>query len=140
SVWTADGWPYVAAGMASYSTGIIGWSMQASMTSQFVTDALMMALLRRGRQRAVLHQSDQGSQYTSEQFQMLLADAGIICSMSKRGDCWDIREARLLHAVELLNEKILLLTSSLLRGITIRSEEHTSELQSRENLVCRLLL
>lgn len=54
-----------------------------------LTDALMMALHRRGRPREVLHHSDQGSQYTSEQFQMLLADAGIVCSMSKRGDCWD---------------------------------------------------
>lgn len=43
----------------------------------------------RGRPREVLHHSDQGSQYTSEQFQMLLAEAGIVCSMSKRGDCWD---------------------------------------------------
>lgn len=59
------------------------------MTSQLVTDALMMALHRRGRPRNLLHHSDQGSQYTSEQFQMLLADAGIVCSMSKRGDRWD---------------------------------------------------
>jgi putative transposase len=36
-----------------------------------------------------MHHSDQGSQYTSEDFQRLLADQGIICSMSKRGDCWD---------------------------------------------------
>jgi putative transposase len=63
--------------------------MQANMTAQLVTDALMMALLRRGRPRAVMHHSDQGSQYTSEQFQRLLAESGIVCSMSKRGDCWD---------------------------------------------------
>lgn len=88
-VWTAEGWLYVAAVMDLYSRRIVGWSMQASMTSQLVTDALMMALHRRGRPRAVLHHSDQGSQYTSEQFQMLLMEAGIVCSMSKRGDCWD---------------------------------------------------
>lgn len=88
-VWTAEGWLYVAAVMDLYSRRIVGWSMQASMTSQLVIDALMMALHRRGRPREVLHHSDQGSQYTSEQFQMLLADAGIVCSMSKRGDCWD---------------------------------------------------
>jgi putative transposase len=88
-VWTAEGWLYVAAVMDLYSRRIVGWSMQAQMTSQLVTDALMMALSRRGRPRELLHHSDQGSQYTSEQFQMLLADAGIVCSMSKRGDCWD---------------------------------------------------
>jgi len=88
-VWTAEGWLYVAAVMDLYSRRIVGWSMQASMTSQLVTDALMMALYRRGRPREVLHHSDQGSQYTSEQFQLLLAEAGIVCSMSKRGDCWD---------------------------------------------------
>lgn len=88
-VWTAEGWLYVAAVMDVYSRGIVGWSMQASMTSQLVSDALMMALHRRGRPRAVLHHSDQGSQYTREQFQMLSANAGIVCSMSKRGDSWD---------------------------------------------------
>lgn len=88
-VWTAEGWLYVAAVMDLYSRRIVGWSMKANMTSQLVTDALMMALHRRGRPRKVLHHSDQGSQYTSEQFQALLADSGIVCSMSKRGDCWD---------------------------------------------------
>lgn len=88
-VWTAEGWLYVAAVMDLYSRRIVGWSMQASMTSQLVIDALTMALHRRGRPREVLHHSDQGSQYASEQFQLLLVDTGIVCSMSKRGDCWD---------------------------------------------------
>lgn len=79
----------MAAVMDLYSRRIVGWPMKANMTSQLVTDALMMALHRRGRPRKVLHHSDQGSQYTSEQFQALLADSGIVCSMSKRGDCWD---------------------------------------------------
>ena len=65
-VWTAKGWLYVAAVMDLYSRRIVGWSMQASMTSQLVTDALMMALHRRGRPREVLHHSAQESQYTSE--------------------------------------------------------------------------
>jgi putative transposase len=49
----------------------------------------MMAIWRRGPKEALVHHSDQGSQYTSEQFQDLLAQHGIICSMSRRGDCWD---------------------------------------------------
>lgn len=63
--------------------------MQSSMTAQLVADALMMAIWRRGKPRMLLHHSDQGSQYTSEQFQRLLADHGIICSMSRSGDVWD---------------------------------------------------
>lgn len=63
--------------------------MQTQMTAELVTDALMMAIWRRGPKAVLLHHSDQGSQYTSEQFQGLLAQHGIICSMSRRGDCWD---------------------------------------------------
>ncbi len=52
-------------------------------------DALMMAVWRRGKADALLHHSDQGSQYTSEQFQRLLLDNGITCSMSRAGNVWD---------------------------------------------------
>jgi putative transposase len=63
--------------------------MQSTMTSQLVTDALMMAVWRHGKLRQVLHHSDQGSQYTSEQFQRLLCEQGITCSMSRAGEVWD---------------------------------------------------
>ena len=63
--------------------------MKADMTAQLVTDALMMAIWRRGKPDAVLHHSDQGSQYTSEQFQLLLMSNDITCSMSRSGNCWD---------------------------------------------------
>ena len=63
--------------------------MQAQMTAELVTDALVMAIWRRGKPDALLHHSDQGSQYTSEQFQSLLADNGITCSMSRTGNVWD---------------------------------------------------
>jgi len=63
--------------------------MQSSMTAQLVTDALLMALWRRGRPRELLHHSDQGSQYTSEDFQRLLEQHGITCSMSRQGNVWD---------------------------------------------------
>jgi len=63
--------------------------MNASMRAQLVTDALIMAIWRRGKPDALLHHSDQGSQYTSEQFQRLLVDHGIICSMSRSGNVWD---------------------------------------------------
>lgn len=88
-VWTAEGWLYVAVVLDLYSRRAIGWSMQAQMTSQLVADALVMAVWRRGRPEAVLHHSDRGSQYTSDQFQRLLGELGITCSMSRAGNCWD---------------------------------------------------
>lgn len=59
------------------------------MTAQLVTDALVMAIWRRGKPDALLHHSDQGSQYTSEQFQRLMAANGVTCSMSRSGNVWD---------------------------------------------------
>jgi putative transposase len=56
---------------------------------QLVTDALVMAIWRRGKPETVLHHSDRGSQYTSEPFQRLLADPGVTCSMSRAGNVWD---------------------------------------------------
>ena len=88
-IWTAEGWLYVAAVIDLFSRRVVGWSMKADMTSQLVTDALMMALWRRGRPRELLHHSDQGSQYTSDQFQRLMTAQGVICSMSRSGNCWD---------------------------------------------------
>ena len=63
--------------------------MKADITAKLVTDALMMAIWRRGRPDAVLHHSDQGSQYTSEQFQLLVKNNRVTCSMSRSGNCWD---------------------------------------------------
>ena len=88
-IWTAEGWLYVAVVLDLYSRRIVGWSMAAAMTAELVTDALMMALWRRGRPREVLHHSDRGSQYTSEQCQRLMGAAGIVCSLSRSGNVWD---------------------------------------------------
>jgi putative transposase len=86
---TGEGWLYLAVVLDLFSRRIVGWSMQPTMSAQLVLDALLMALWRRGKPNMLLHHSDQGSQYTSEDFQRLLADQGITCSMSRRGDCWD---------------------------------------------------
>ena len=88
-VWTAEGWLYVAAVVDLFSRRVVGWSMSAAMTAQLVTDALIMAIWRRGKPNALLHHSDRGSQYTSEQFQRLMADNGVTCSMSRAGNVWD---------------------------------------------------
>ncbi len=83
---TAEGWLYAAAVLDLYSRRIVDWSMQDSMTTQLVADALMMAVWRRGKPVALLHHSDQGSQCTSEHFHELLKEQGITCSMSRAGE------------------------------------------------------
>ena len=88
-LWTAEGWLFVAVVLDLYSRRAVGWSMQSSMSTQLVTDALMMAIWRRGKPDALLHHSDRGSQYTSEQFQRLLGEMGVTCSMSRSGNVWD---------------------------------------------------
>jgi putative transposase len=88
-IWTDEGWLYFAAVLDLFSRRIVGWSMSHEMTAQFVIDALIMAIWRRGRPRELLVHSDQGSQYTSERYQALLSEFGITCSMSRRGDVWD---------------------------------------------------
>ena len=88
-IWTAEGWLYVAAVLDLFSRRIVGWSMSATMTAQLVTDALVMAIWRRGKPLALLHHSDRGSQYSSGSFQTLMAENGIMCSMSRSGNVWD---------------------------------------------------
>ena len=88
-VWTAEGWLYVAAVIDLFSRRVVGWSMSAAMTAELVTDALVMAIWRRGRPKELLHHSDRGSQYTSEAFQRLMAEHGVTCSLSRAGNVWD---------------------------------------------------
>ena len=67
----------------------VGWSMAKDMTSRLVVDALEMAVQQRLPGANLLAHSDRGSQYASEHYQGLLAQHGITCSMSGKGDCWD---------------------------------------------------
>lgn len=88
-IWTEEGWLYLAVVMDLYSRMVVGWSMSERMTSKLVIDALQMAIWRRKMPRGVIIHSDRGSQYCSHDYQKLLAENGFICSMSKRGDCYD---------------------------------------------------
>lgn len=88
-VWTSEGWLFVAVVLDLFSRRVVGWSMHPVMTAQLVTDALTMAVWRRGAGEALLHHSDRGSQYTSESFQRLLDELGVTCSMSRSGNVWD---------------------------------------------------
>jgi putative transposase len=88
-LWTREGWLFLAVVLDLFSRRVVGWSMQPTMTAQLVTDALIMAVWRRGAVDALLHHSDRGSQYTSEGFQRLLRELGVVCSMSRSGNVWD---------------------------------------------------
>jgi len=86
---TDEGWLYLAVVMDLYSRAVLGWSMSERMTVQLTGDALRMALFRRHRPGGVIVHSDRGSQYCAHEYQALLRDHGLICSMSGRGNCYD---------------------------------------------------
>jgi transposase InsO family protein len=86
---TDEGWLYVAVVLDLYSRLVVGWAMSERMTAQLVCDALRMALWRRKMPTGVIVHSDRGSQYCSADHQRLLRDNQLLCSMSKKGDCYD---------------------------------------------------
>jgi transposase InsO family protein len=86
---TADGWLYLAVVEDLFSRKIVGWAMDATMTSRLVVDALEMAIGRRLVGAGLVAHSDRGSQYASDHYQRLLGKHGIQCSMSRVAQCWD---------------------------------------------------
>ena len=89
---TAGGWLYLAVVLDLKSRKVIGWSMANTLEKALVQDALNMALRQRFTQRAtreLLFHSDRGSQYAAQDYRKQLEDAGIVCSMSRKGNCWD---------------------------------------------------
>jgi transposase InsO family protein len=88
-LWTAEGWLYLAVVIDLFSRRVVGWSLAAHMRVDLVKDALTMALWRRRPQAGLIHHSDRGSQYACEAYQERLKAHGLVCSMSRKGDCWD---------------------------------------------------
>jgi putative transposase len=86
---TEEGWLYLASVMDLYSRMVVGWSMGESLSRGLAMDALQMAIRQRRPTEGMIHHSDRGSQYASNDYQNLLNRHGMICSMSKKGDCWD---------------------------------------------------
>lgn len=86
---TDEGWLYLAVVLDLYSRLVVGWSMAERMTVDLVSDALTMALWRRKMPKGVIVHSDRGSQYCAHAYQRLLRNNQLICSMSKKGDCYD---------------------------------------------------
>ncbi len=88
-LWTGEGWLYLAVVLDLYSRLVVGWSMGERITRDLVMNALTMAVWRRQPQAGLIVHSDRGSQYASNDYQKLLAQHGFLCSMSRKGDCYD---------------------------------------------------
>lgn len=88
-LWTTQGWLYLAIVIDLYSRKIVGWAMSNRLKTSLVIEALMMAYWRQKPTKGLIHHSDRGSQYASDDYQKLLDSYGMTCSMSRKGDCWD---------------------------------------------------
>ena len=89
SVWTTEGWLYLAVLLDLYSRRVIGWAMGHRLTVDLAEQALTMALVTRRPEAGLLHHSDRGSQYAASRYQQLLDAQGLVPSMSRKGNCWD---------------------------------------------------
>jgi transposase InsO family protein len=88
-VWTAEGWCYLAAIIDLFSRTVVGWALSTSLATDLPLEALRMAIQRRRPHEQLLHHSDRGCQYTSDDYRVALRDLGIEVSMSRKGNCWD---------------------------------------------------
>jgi len=88
-LWTQEGWIYPAVVIDLYSRRVVGWSIDRRMKKALVIRALIMAVNLRKPPPGLIHHSDRGSQYASHDYQKLLKQHGMICSMSRKGNCWD---------------------------------------------------
>ena len=88
-LWTREGWTYLAAVVDLFSRKVVGWSLSSRMTTELPLEALRMAYWSRKPDKGALHHSDQGSQYASHEYQKQLKAYGMVCSMSRKGNCWD---------------------------------------------------
>ncbi len=88
-VWTWEGWLYVAVILDLFARRVVGWAAADHMRTGLVLEALSQALGRRQPDAGLLHHSDRGSQYASRDYQAELGRRGIVCSMSRRGNCYD---------------------------------------------------
>ncbi len=88
-IWTDEGWLYLAVVLDLFNREVVGWSIKPRMTADIVIDALTMAWFRKKPAPGLIHHSDRGSQYASHAFQARLKEYGMVCSMSRKGNCWD---------------------------------------------------
>lgn len=86
---TWEGWLFLAVVIDLFSRKVIGWSTADHLRTELALDALSMALRQRAPQGELVHHSDRGTQYTSDEYRRQLSAHGITCSMSRKGNCWD---------------------------------------------------
>jgi transposase InsO family protein len=88
-VWTLEGWLYLAAILDLCSRRVVGWAASATNDRQLALEALRRAVASRKPATGLVHHSDRGSPYASDDYRQGLARHGLVASMSRRGDCWD---------------------------------------------------
>ncbi len=88
-IWTWEGWLYLAVVLDLYARRVVGWAVQPHLRTELALEALQLALGRRVPAPGLVHHSDRGCQYAAEAYQRVLREHGIVCSMSRTGDCWD---------------------------------------------------
>jgi transposase InsO family protein len=88
-IYTHEGWLYLAVLIDLFSRKVVGWSMSSSLDRRLCLNSLEMAVRQRRPEPGLLHHSDRGCQYTSGDYQRALEGIGAICSMSRKGNCWD---------------------------------------------------
>ena len=88
-LWTHEGWLYLAVVLDLFSRRVVGWAMDDNMRKELALKALGMAIGQRRPAAGLMHHSDRGSQYASAAYRAALDTAGAVCSMSRRGDCYD---------------------------------------------------
>jgi len=86
---TTEGWRYLAVVLDLHSRRVVGWALGAHNDEQLVLKALRVALQHRQPPRGLMHHSDRGTTYAAGTYQDTLRAHGIICSMSRKGNCWD---------------------------------------------------
>lgn len=86
---TKEGWLYLAGVMELCGRGLVGWAMDSRMKTELVSSALKQAIGRTGAKEGLLVHSDRGVQYASKEYQALLQKHGFVCSMSRKGNCYD---------------------------------------------------
>jgi transposase InsO family protein len=106
---TREGWLFLAVQLDLYSRQVVGWAMHQHNNTELLLGALDMAIAQRGIHEGLIHHSDQGRPYAAKPYRQRLAEAGLVQSMSRRGDCWDNAVAESFFATlefELIEQQV----------------------------------
>ncbi len=114
-IWTREGWLYLAVLIDLFSRRVVGWSMSNRLTTDLPLRALTIAIASRRPPRGLVHHTDRGCQYASAEYRAVLAEHGLVASMSRKGNCWDNAVAESFFAT---------LKTELVRDIDFITHEH----------------